>query len=73
MARKRAASSDEPGEDPGKYSVIIDPDLVPRLKMVAAALGISGPNYVNTRLAKVINTELEAAIEEMGLGSKSKK
>ncbi len=63
MARKRQEDTDaEPSAEPGVYMARIEPNLVPKLKMVAAALGISAPNYINSRLEKVINAELLAAV-----------
>jgi hypothetical protein len=66
MGRKRKAEEPE-AADAAVYTIRIEPQLVPRLKMVSAALGISGPNYVNSRLEVIIDRELRAAIAEMGL------
>ncbi len=73
MAKKKpglaSTANDEASE---KYSLVIDPDLVPKLKIVAAALGMSAPSYANTRLAKAVALELAAAMEQMGFEPKKK-
>ena len=73
MAKKKSGSATTDAEEGGeKYSVMIDPDLVPKLKIVAAALGMSAPSYANTRLAKAVEQELEAAMAHMGFEPKKK-
>lgn len=62
---KRAAPS-EPPEEEKKYSVAIDPDLVRKLKLIAAADDVSPPTWVNNQLRKLIKEHLPRVRAELG-------
>jgi hypothetical protein len=66
MAKKKPAPSTDEAEAPGRYSVVIDPQLVPKIKIIAAALATNGHAWVNSRLAEIVDRELETALARMG-------
>jgi hypothetical protein len=70
MARKKLQS--EESSESGTYSVVIEPDLVPRVKLAAAALGMSAPNYINSRLVQILDKDIEQALEGHGYTRKTK-
>ncbi len=78
--KKPEKSSEDPqksSEDPQKSRirrpVDLDLDLVPKVAMVAGALGMSIPSYVNNRLRTVVDAELPGILDAMGLGQCPKK
>lgn len=54
-------------KQPGRYSIVIDPALVRPLKMVAAGLEMSPPDYVNNRLREIVLRELPEALRQAGI------
>jgi hypothetical protein len=48
-----------------RYSVTIDPDLVRKLRVLAAAEDTSPPDWVNNQLRRLIKEQWRATIDEL--------
>jgi len=71
MGRKQPPpeNPDEP-ENSGRgkrYQVILDPDLVKKIGIIASALDISIPDWVNNRLRPIVEKELPEALLTLGI------
>lgn len=69
MSKKKPAARPE---KPARYSVVIDAELVPKLKMLAVAIGVKVPDWVNSRLAELVEKELDEAMKKMGYRKEDK-
>lgn len=71
MARKKQTDGNAKAslEDAAtkRYSVTLDTDLTRKAGVIASALGISVPDYVNNRLRPIIEKELPKVLRTLGI------
>lgn len=72
MAKDKKGESSKPSR-PKRHQVVLDPDLARMIGVIAAALDMSVPDWVNNRLRPIAQVELQVALKEMGLGDTPKK
>ncbi len=60
MAKKAA----QPDDEQKKYSVIIDNDILPKLKFVAEHYDQTAPAFINQQLAKIVETKFQEIMSE---------
>lgn len=48
-----------------RYTVTLENDLVRKVRVIAATIGMSVPEFVNDRLTSVVEQELPHALEAM--------
>ncbi len=67
MAKKKQPGDDKP-KRPKRHQVVLDPDLARKIGVIASALDMSIPDWVNNRLRPIADRELPAVLRELGLG-----
>ena len=72
MAKKKPAEQ-EPDKKPKRHQVILDADLARMVGVIASALDMSVPDWVNSRLKPLAEKELPLAMDMMGLTVQPKK
>jgi predicted HicB family RNase H-like nuclease len=66
VAKKPPSPSADALDDAKRVQVNIDGDLARKARLIAAAMGLSLPDYVNNKLRPIIDEELPAILEQMG-------
>ncbi len=66
MARKRPASEEQSDNKASRRQVTLDADLYRKAKVIAAALDVTMPDWINARLREVIDRELPAVLADLG-------
>lgn len=69
MAKKQPTPVPDDGTDdrkPKKYSVVIDPDLVKKIKFLAADAEVSPPDWINNQLRRDVDREWPRILDELG-------
>lgn len=66
MAKKQPPEEQPDDEKRQKrYSVVIDSDLVKKIKFLAADEGVSPPDWINNRVRKVVREEWPRILEQL--------
>lgn len=63
MAKRCPAAE---AEDAKRVQVTLDPDIAQKARIIAAALGMTLPDWVNNRLRPVADVELPEVMAELG-------
>jgi antitoxin component of RelBE/YafQ-DinJ toxin-antitoxin module len=64
---KHKPQAEEAMEEAKRVQVYIDPDLAKKARVIASALGVSLPDYVNNKLRPIIERELPITLRELGV------
>jgi predicted HicB family RNase H-like nuclease len=75
MAEKSFASESQEAtpERKQRVQVSIDPGLARQIKLIAAALDMSLPDWVNNQLRPIVATELPKVLDNLGLAKNTEK
>jgi len=52
-----------------RYQVLLDPDIARKVAVIAGALDLSIPDWVNNRLRPIVERELPSVLKELGLAN----
>lgn len=69
MAKKKAdtPAQADAGAEAKRKQVTLDQDLFRKASVIASAMGISLPDYVNNRLRPIIESELPDVLRQLGV------